>query len=103
MMKAIPAVWKGGKIVPTQPVDWPEGTALVVEPVDEGKQAELEGDLLGGDAASIARWLAWYETLEPLLFTPEEEAAWQVARQENRQREKVRFEERAERLKERFE
>ena len=52
---------------------------------------------------SIARWLAWYETLEPLLFTPEEEAAWQVARQENRQREKVRFEERAERLKERFE
>src|SRR5437870_2141407 len=98
-MKAIHAIWKDGRIVPTQPVDWPEGTALVVEPVDEPRAAEPEGDLLGDAPESIARWLAWYDTLEPLIFTPEEEAAWRAARRESRDWEKSRFDERAERLK----
>ncbi len=73
-MKAVHAIWKNGLIVPTQPVDWPEGTALVVEPVDQPDESDPEGDLLGDSPEAIARWLAWYETLEPLIFTPEEEA-----------------------------
>jgi predicted DNA-binding antitoxin AbrB/MazE fold protein len=32
-MNTIHAVWKNGQIVPMQPVDWPEGTPLTVEPV----------------------------------------------------------------------
>jgi hypothetical protein len=102
-MKSIHAVWKNGQIVPTQPVDWPEGTALAVEPLEGLVEAESQGDLLGDDDASIARWLAWFDTLEPLDFTPEEEAAWQAARRERRDWEKSRFNERAERLKEMFE
>jgi hypothetical protein len=102
-MKSIHAVWKNGQIVPTQPVDWPEGTALAVEPLEGLVEAESQGDLLGDDDASIARWLAWFDTLEPLDFTPEEEAAWQAARRERRDLEKSRFNERAERLKEMFE
>jgi hypothetical protein len=79
MKKAIPAIWTNGQIVPTQPVDWPEGTALAVEPI-EGQRppaAGPAGDLLGDDPASIARWLAWFDSLEALEFTPEEEAALQ--------------------------
>jgi hypothetical protein len=87
-MKAIHAIWTNGRIVPTQPVDWPEGTALVVEPAEEPQSAEAEGDLLGDSPESIARWLAWYDTLEPLIFTAEEEAAWRPARQESRDRKK---------------
>jgi hypothetical protein len=98
-MKPIHAIWQNGRIVPTQPIDWPEGTALVVEPVD----SDTEGDLLGDTPESIARWLAWYDTLEPLIFTPEEEASWQAARREGRDWEKSRFDERAERLKGMFE
>jgi hypothetical protein len=75
-MKAIRAIWKHGEIIPTQPVDWPDGTTLTVEPIEEPCAVESEGDLLGSDPDSIARWLAWFDTLEPLEFTPEEEAAW---------------------------
>src|SRR5208337_236612 len=103
MMKSIHAVWKNGQIVPTQPVDWPEGTALVVEPIEESLVTDPQGDLLGDDPASIARWLAWFDSLEPLSFTPEEEAAWEAARRERRDWEKSRFDERAERLKGIFE
>jgi predicted DNA-binding antitoxin AbrB/MazE fold protein len=103
MMKTILAVWKNGQIVPTQPVDWPEGTTLAVEPIDESLVTEAREDLFGDDPASIERWLAWFDSLEPLSFTPEEEAAWHTARQERRDWDKSRFEESAERLKGLFE
>jgi hypothetical protein len=102
-MRAIHAIWKDGRIVPTQPVDWPDGTALSVEPIEEPQEGELEGDLMGDDPASIARWLAWYDSLEPLIFTAEEEVAWQAARRENRAWDKSRFDHRAEQLKGMFE
>jgi hypothetical protein len=102
-MNTIHAVWKNGQIVPMQPVDWPEGTPLTVEPVEQALVTDLEGDLLGDDPASIARWLAWFDELEPLRFTPEEEAAWQAARQERRNWEKLQFETRSERLRDLFE
>jgi hypothetical protein len=82
-VKAIHAIWKNGQIVPTQPVDWPEGTALAVEPIEEPLETNSEGDLLGDDPESIARWLDWLDSLEPLHFTPEEEAALQAAQQRN--------------------
>jgi hypothetical protein len=102
-MKAIHAVWKQGQIVPSQPVDWPDGTVLTVAPIEAAGAAESEGDILGDDPASIARWLSWYETLEPLIFTPEEEAVLQAARRDGRDWEKSRFNERAEQLKGMFE
>jgi hypothetical protein len=103
VMKTIHAIWKDGQIVPTQAVDWPERTALTVEPIEGSLVTHPEGDLLGDDPASIARWLAWFDSLEPLEFTPEEEAAWQAARRERRDWEKAKFDERAERLKAMFE
>jgi hypothetical protein len=102
-MKPIHAIWKDGRIVPTQPVDWPDGTTLNVEPIDAPEATGTPEDLLGDDPASVARWLAWYDTLEPLTFTPEEEAAWQASRRESRAWEKARFDDRAERLRGLFE
>src|SRR3954462_4087196 len=103
MTKTIHAIWKDGRIVPNQPVDWPDGTALTVAPIGDAPLAEPEGNLLGDDPESIGRWLAWYDSLEPLVFTPEEEAAWQAARRERRDWEKSRFDERAQQLKGLFE
>jgi hypothetical protein len=102
-MKAIQAIWKNGQIIPTQPVDWPEGTTLAVEPVEGSELPDAEGDLLGEDSESVARWLRWLDSLDPLEFTPDEEAALQKARTERRDWEKSRFDQRAERLKGLFE
>ena len=76
-MKAIHAIWRDGQIVPTQPIDWPDGTALSIEPVEEPPADDAEGDLLGNDPASIARWIAYYEALPLLRMTAAEEAEWQ--------------------------
>jgi hypothetical protein len=97
-MKTVHAIWKNGQIVPTQPVDWPEGTALAVEPIEQLLGGDSQGDLLGDDPESIARWLAWFDSLEPLNFTPEDEAAWLAARQDRRDWEKSQFDNRADRL-----
>jgi hypothetical protein len=50
MTKTIHAVWRNGQIVPTQPVDWPEGTALAVEPISE------DTDLLAVPGLSVVNW-----------------------------------------------
>ena len=81
-MKAIHAIWKDGRIIPTQPVDWPEGTTLTVAPLEESRETESEGDLLGNDPASIARWTASYDALPPLRMSASEEAEWRAARRD---------------------
>lgn len=102
-MKTIHAVWKDGRIVPTQPVDWPDGTELSVGPIGEFDAAGPDAEILGDNPESIACWVRWFDSLEPLDFTPAEDAAWQAARRENRAWEKAHFDERAEALKDLFE
>ena len=48
---------------------------------------------------AIASWLQWYDSLEPLEMTPEEEAEWQAARQAQKDFEKARLFEHAEKLR----
>src|SRR5947207_915528 len=79
-MSAIRATWKNGQIVPDEPVDWPEGYRLLVEPdTSQPPPAETSDEELSNSPEAIAAWLKWYDSLEPLIFTPEEEAdlaAW---------------------------
>ena len=70
-MSAIRATWRNGQIVPDGPVDWPEGSRLLVEP--EAVEGSEEGWL--NTPKAIADWLKWCDSLQPLIFTPEEEAA----------------------------
>jgi predicted DNA-binding antitoxin AbrB/MazE fold protein len=45
-MNAITAIWTNGQIVPSEPVDWPEGTRLVVRLIESSGEkvglAEIE-------------------------------------------------------------
>jgi hypothetical protein len=79
-MTAIRATWKGGKIVPDGPVDWPEGCRLLIEPdLDDSGPIGIREEDWSDSPEAIADWLAWYDSLEPLILTPEEEAdlaAW---------------------------
>ena len=85
-MHAIRATWKDGRIVPDGPVDWPDGCRLMIEPeiAETGCLGTLEEDWSNSPEA-IADWLAWYDSLEPLEFTPEE--ARGIAAFEERMRE----------------
>jgi hypothetical protein len=74
-MNAIKATWKGGRIVPVEPVDWPEGCEVVVEPLPvTAVKIGLDESEWRDDPASLADWDAWIPTIEPLEFTPEEKA-----------------------------
>jgi hypothetical protein len=81
-MKAIHGIWKNGQIIPAQPIDWPDGTSLSIEPIEDLQVEDIDGDLSGDDVASIARRVAYYEALPPLRMSVEEEAEWQAARRE---------------------
>lgn len=66
-----------------EPVDWPSGTRAMVVP--ETDRAEPDFILRDEDWPStpeqIAELLAWFDAREPLIFTPKEQAAWEVIRQ----------------------
>jgi hypothetical protein len=71
-MNAIKATWKGGQILPCEPVNWPEGCDLVVEPLPTAAtKIGLDESEWRDDPASLADWEAWIR-FEPLEITPEE-------------------------------
>src|SRR5579862_9686492 len=88
-------IQQGQVVVPT-PIDLPDGTEVVVsnptpstDDFEEGWDNSPEG---------IAAWLKWYDSLEPLVFTDEERAAWNADRQARKDWEKAQFELHAEKL-----
>lgn len=75
-MSAIRGTFRDGKIVFDTPPDWPDGkTVLVTDPGEGDELVMLTEDEQGDDPESIARWLAWFDSLEPLRMTPEDEAS----------------------------
>jgi len=86
-MESIPRTYLNGKFVPASPPDWPEGTLVMIAPIQDEKlfaDHVLTEEEQGSDSESIARWIAWMDSFEPLIFTPEEEAEIEEARQERK-------------------
>jgi hypothetical protein len=84
-MNAIKATWTKGKILPAEPVDWPEGSPLAVEPLLPcGEQIGLDERDWRDDAESLADWDAWLRTIEPPLLTEEERESLDRYREEFR-------------------
>lgn len=78
-MSAIKATWKNRQIVPDEEVNWPEGCRLLVEPVTEEETLGIREEDWSNTPEAITDWLKWYDSLQPLLLTPAEEAdaeAW---------------------------
>jgi predicted DNA-binding antitoxin AbrB/MazE fold protein len=73
----IHATWINGRIVPDDPVDLPEGCRLRVEVEPELAEPATIGiseEDWDNSPEAISEWLEWYKSLEPLVFTAEEEA-----------------------------
>ena len=79
-MNAIRATWRNEQIVPDEPVDWPEGCRLRVEPDHLSEMNGMSEEEQGDDPESIARWIAEFEAIPPMQMTPDEETEWQGAR-----------------------
>jgi hypothetical protein len=75
-MNAVQAIWRNGQIVPFEPVNWPEGCRLVVEPIPVTQKIGLDESEWRDDPASLADWDQWLQTIEPLEFTPNEEESF---------------------------
>jgi hypothetical protein len=75
-MTAVKGVVKNGRVEIAAPADWPEGCPVVIEPLpDVREKVGIDESEWRDDPASLADWEAWLKTIEPLEFTPEEEAA----------------------------
>jgi len=75
-MNAVKATWTNGRILPGEPVDWPEGSELVVEPVGAGGKIGLDEAEWRDEPAALADWDAWLRTVEPRVLTDDERAAF---------------------------
>lgn len=85
-MHAIKAIWINGQILPAEPVDWPEGSELIVEPiVPKSEKVGLTEEEWRDDPQSIAEWIAAVEKLEPPIWAEGEREAYERARQESRE------------------
>src|SRR5688572_1921194 len=84
-MEAIKAVWTNGQILPSEPVDWPEGSELVVRPVAPTHQKiGLSEEDWRDDPEAIADWVAWVKTIEPMVLTDQERAEMERYWEEHR-------------------
>jgi hypothetical protein len=76
-MTTIKATVRGGRLEVDEPINLPDGTELVI-PLPDGP-GPTEEDGWDNSPEGIADWLKWYDALEPLIITAEEEAdteAW---------------------------
>jgi hypothetical protein len=83
-MNAIRATWTNGQIVPAEPVDWPEGSELLVEPVPSGTKIGLDESEWQDSPEALADWEAWIKNIKPLEFTDEERESMARYREEFR-------------------
>jgi hypothetical protein len=83
-MNAIKARWTNWQIVPAEPVDWPEGSELLVEPVPTGEKLGMSEEEWRDDPESIAAWIAAVEKIEPMIWEEGEREEYERYRKESR-------------------
>ena len=79
-MTSITGIWQGGHIVLDGVADWPDGCRVHIEPLSMDETIGLSEKQWRDSPEAIAEWIQWYESLEPLEITVEEQAdavAWQ--------------------------
>jgi hypothetical protein len=85
-VNSIKATWTNGQIVPAEPVDWPEGSQLVVAPLTPGGPGV--GTAEEGwrdDPESVAAWVAAVEEIQPFAWAEGEREEYERYRAEHRQ------------------
>ena len=81
-MKAIMGTIRNGQIIADQPIEWPEGYRVVIEPAAKEEMLGIREEDWPTTPEQLADWLAWFDGLEPVVLTPGEEVEWNAWRQE---------------------
>lgn len=102
-MKAIMGTVHNGQIVADQPVEWPEGCRVVIEPSSKEDTLGIREEDWPTTPEEIARHLALMDQIEPLEMTEEEWVAWEGERKAHKEWEKANFEKWARQIEEFFE
>jgi len=100
-MAAVHGTYQNGKIILDAPADWPDGTRVVVERSED--TIGIPGEEQGDDPESIAAWIAWPDSLQPFVMTPEDDERWRKSREESKAWELAHCEERSEKIRKLFE
>ena len=98
-VNAVKGTVQNGHVVLDNPADLPEGSRVLVEPITEEETLGVREEDWQDTPEAITAWLRWYDSLEPIERTPQEEAEWQAARAAQKEREKASFGERAEKFR----
>jgi hypothetical protein len=84
-MNPIKALWTNGQIVPSEPVDWPEGSELLVEPIPASEKIGLDESEWEDSPEALADWEAWLPTIEPMIWAEGEREEYERFREGLRQ------------------
>ena len=85
------------------PDDWPDGTEVAVNRVEDEVTVGIREEDWPKTPEEIAEWLRWADTIQPLLFTPEEEAEIAADRRARRDYELATWDERHRKIESLFE
>lgn len=101
-MGTIRGTIRDGKVVLDEPANWPDGTTVDVAPTEEAQHVGLSEDDQGDDPESIACWIAWAQSIQPLILTPEDEERIRQARADQRAWELANWEARGKKIENLF-
>jgi hypothetical protein len=90
-------------VVLDEPLDWPDGTEVAVNRVEDEETVGLREEDWPTTEEGIENWLRWYDSIEPLNLTPEDDAAMQAAWKAQRDFERVTGEDRRRKIEKLFE
>jgi hypothetical protein len=85
-----------------QPLDLPDGTELTIPIPERAMTLGVRDDDWSETPEAVEAWIRWYDSLEALDFTPAERAAWEAARQEEKQYEFAQWDKRSRQIEEQF-
>ena len=84
-MNAIKATWTNGRIVPAEPVDWPEGIQLLVEPVSASERIGMDESEWRDDPESVAAWIEAVDKIHPMIWADGEREDFERYRKQSRE------------------
>ncbi len=98
----VKGIIRNGRIEVDEPINLPDGTELRIPIPDLPPTLGIRDDEWSDAPEAIVAWIGWYDSLEPLEITPAERAAWNAARQEEKQHELGQWEKCSKRIEEHF-
>jgi hypothetical protein len=98
-MSMLKGMIENGQVILDEPAGLPNGTQVAVVPIGQAPTMGMREEDWPMTPEGIAALLARMDSREPLNMSPEEEARWKQALQEEKEYEKARFLENAEKLR----